>query len=163
MIQKIEDNMDARTTPLQATIVTAEQALVIKPFGLNMKVLLTTEASGGAISVIIGWHKPGEGPPDHVHFSQEEIFYIVDGIYELRVGDPTEAVGPAPSSSSRATWSTASRTSATRRRACSIGAYQQGRTTTSKRSPSWPPAAGSTGEKVMEISKKCDTNLPAAH
>ena len=57
----------------QAIIVKPEQALPIKPFGLEMKVLLTTEATGGAL--IIGSHKPGEGPPDHVHFSQEEVFY----------------------------------------------------------------------------------------
>ena len=41
--------------------------------GLNMKVLLTPRPTGGAISVIIGSHKPGEGPPDHIHFSQEDI------------------------------------------------------------------------------------------
>ena len=37
-------NNAARTSPLQATIVTPEQALSIKPFGLDVKVLLTTEA-----------------------------------------------------------------------------------------------------------------------
>jgi quercetin dioxygenase-like cupin family protein len=86
--------MDARTLPLQAAIVAPEQALMIKPFGLNMKVLLTSEATGGAISVVMAWHKPGDGPPDRVHFSQEEIFYIIEGIYELTVGERTEAVGP---------------------------------------------------------------------
>src|SRR5262249_24274229 len=39
----------------------------ILAFGLDMDVLLTTEATGGATSVIVAWHKPG-GPPDHVHF-----------------------------------------------------------------------------------------------
>ena len=37
--------MDART-PLQPAVVTAKQALPIKPFGLDMQVLLTTEATG---------------------------------------------------------------------------------------------------------------------
>src|SRR5262249_39936335 len=63
-------------------------------FGLDMKVLLSTEASGGAISVLMGWHKPGEGPPDHVHFSQEEIFFIVEGTYELIVDGHTTTAGP---------------------------------------------------------------------
>ncbi len=49
--------MKARRTPLHATIVTPEQAEPIKPFGLDMKVLLTTEATRGAISVIMGWRK----------------------------------------------------------------------------------------------------------
>jgi mannose-6-phosphate isomerase-like protein (cupin superfamily) len=85
--------MDART-PLQPAIVTPKQALSIKPFGLEMRVLLSTDATGGAISVIMAWHKPGEGPPDHVHFSQEEMFFIVEGTYELTVGGETSTVGP---------------------------------------------------------------------
>src|SRR5713226_5090882 len=86
--------MDARRSPLQATIVKPEQALPIKPFGLDMNVLLTTEATGGAISVIMGCHKRGEGPPDHVHFNQEEVFFIVEGTYELTVGEQTSTAGP---------------------------------------------------------------------
>jgi len=85
---------DARTSPLQAAIVKPEQALSIKPFGLDVKVLLTTEATGGAISVLMGWLKLGEGPSDHVHFNQEEIFFIVEGTYEMTVGDQTSTVGP---------------------------------------------------------------------
>ena len=42
--------MDARTL-LQPAVVTPKQALSIKPFGLEMDVLLTTEATGGATSV----------------------------------------------------------------------------------------------------------------
>jgi len=61
------NNMKRRPSPPQATIVRLEQAQPIKPFGLDMRVLLTGEATGGAISVLMGWHKPGEGPPDHRH------------------------------------------------------------------------------------------------
>jgi hypothetical protein len=43
-----------------------------------MKVLLTTGAIGGAVVVVMAWHKPSEGPPDHVHFNQEEMFFIVE-------------------------------------------------------------------------------------
>ena len=56
-------NNDARTSPLQAIIVKPEQALPIKPFGLDLKVLLTTEATGGAISVLMGWLKPVKARP----------------------------------------------------------------------------------------------------
>jgi hypothetical protein len=52
-----------RSTPLQAIIVPPEQAPVIRAFGLNMKGLLSTEATGGAVAVLMAWHKPGEGPP----------------------------------------------------------------------------------------------------
>ena len=86
-------SMDVRT-PLQPAVVTLKEALSIKPFGLDMNVLLTTEATGGATSVIVAWHKPGEGPPDHVHFKQEEILFIIEGLYEVTVGDETANAGP---------------------------------------------------------------------
>src|SRR5262249_41137152 len=86
-------HMDART-PLQPAVVTPKQGLSIKPFGLDMDVLLTTEATGGATSVIVAWHKPGEGPPDHVHFKQEEFLFIIEGFYEVTVGDETATAGP---------------------------------------------------------------------
>jgi quercetin dioxygenase-like cupin family protein len=86
--------MDSSRSTLQATIVKPEQALPLKAFDLDLKVLLTTEATAGAISVLMGWHKPGEGPPDHLHFSQEEVFFILQGTYELTVGGQTSTVGP---------------------------------------------------------------------
>src|ERR1700687_4334339 len=86
--------MDAKDSALRAVIVARERALPIKPFGIDTKVLLTTEATGGGLPLILAWHKPGEGPPDHVHFSQEEMFFIVEGTYELTVGDQTSTVGP---------------------------------------------------------------------
>jgi quercetin dioxygenase-like cupin family protein len=86
--------MDAKTSPLAALVVTPEQAPSIKPFGLDMKVLLSSQSTGGAISVLIASHKPGEGPPDHVHFSQEEMFFILGGTYELTIGGETSTAGP---------------------------------------------------------------------
>jgi mannose-6-phosphate isomerase-like protein (cupin superfamily) len=86
-------SMDVRTL-LQPVVVAPKQALSIKPFGLDMDVLLTTEATGGATSVIMAWHKPGEGPPAHVHFKQEEILFIIEGLYEVTVGDETAKAGP---------------------------------------------------------------------
>jgi len=81
-------------TPLQAVIVTPEQAATIKPFGLDMKILLTTEATDGTISVLVVTHMPGEGPPNHVHFSQEEMFFILEGTYELTIGEQTSTAVP---------------------------------------------------------------------
>ena len=85
--------MDA-PTPLPPAIVTPKQGLSIKPFGLDMDVLLTTEATGGATSVIVAWHKPGEGPPDQVHLKQEEFLFIIEGFYEVTIGDETSTAGP---------------------------------------------------------------------
>jgi hypothetical protein len=46
MPKKTGGNNGARTSPLQPTIVKPEQALSMKPFGLDVKVLLSTEVTG---------------------------------------------------------------------------------------------------------------------
>jgi len=155
--------MTARRLPLQATIVTPEEALPIKAFGLDLKILLTTEATGGAVSVLIGDHKPGEGPPDHVHFNQDEVFFIVDGTYELTVGDRTATVGPGTivfiprnvvhrftnvgdATARMLDWS-----------------LPGGQDHYFKAIAELAAGDGFTGERVMEISKRFDTNFPRAH
>ena len=153
--------MDARPSPLQATIVRLEQAQAITPFGLDMKVLLTTEATGGAISVLMAWHKPGEGPPDHVHFNQEEMFFVLEGTYELTVDGQTATAGAGTivfiprnvvhrfknvgdTTARLLDWS-----------------LPGGQDHYFKAIANLAPDDGFTGEKVMAISKKFDTNFPA--
>src|SRR5215468_8229783 len=41
-----------------------------------------------------GMAQAREGPPDHVHFKQEEILFIIEGLYEVTVGDDIAKVGP---------------------------------------------------------------------
>jgi quercetin dioxygenase-like cupin family protein len=154
--------MDARTR-LQPAIVTPKQALSIKPFGLEMRVLLTTGATGGAISVIMAWHKPGEGPPDHVHSSQEEMFFIVEGTYELTLDGQTSTVGPGTivfiprnvvhrfknvgdTTARMLDWS-----------------LPGGQDRYFKAVSELAAGGGFTGEKVIKISKRFDTNFPAPH
>jgi mannose-6-phosphate isomerase-like protein (cupin superfamily) len=156
-------NKDARNSPLQPIIVKPEQALSIKPFGLDMKVLLSTEATGGAISVLMGWLKPGEGPGDHVHFNQEEIFFIVEGTFELTVGGQTTTAGPGTlvfiprnvvhrfknigaTTGSMLDWTLPGGQDHYFKAISELGA-----------------SGGLTGEKVMEINEKFDTKFLAAH
>ena len=154
--------MDAPTS-LQPTIVTPKQALSIKPFGIEVRVLLTTEATGGAISVIMAWYKPGEGPPDHVHFSQEEMFFIVEGTYELTAGGQTSTVGPGtivfiPRNVVHRFKNIGDAT------ACMLDWSLPGGQDRYFKAVSELAVSGDfTGEKVMEISKKFDTNFSAAH
>jgi mannose-6-phosphate isomerase-like protein (cupin superfamily) len=154
--------MDARPSAFQAVIVPFEQAPMIRAFGLNMKVLLPTEATGGAIAVIMAWHKPGEGPPNHVHFSQDEVFFIVEGTYELTAGDQTSVIGPSTivfiprnvvhsfknigeTTASMLDWSLP-------------GGQDHYFNTTAELAN----GGGFTGEKGLEISRQFDTNFPAA-
>ena len=55
--------MSATTAPLQARIVKPEEASPLKAFGLDLKVLLTTEATGGAVSVLMGCTNPAKVRP----------------------------------------------------------------------------------------------------
>ena len=155
--------MDANTSPSRAVIVKPEQAQPLKPFGLDMKLLLSTEATGGAISVIMAWHKPGEGPPDHVHSSQEEMFFIVEGTYELTLDGQTSTVGPGtivfiPRNVVHRFKNIGDAT------ACMLDWSLPGGQDRYFKAVSELAVSGNfTGEKVMEISKKFDTNFPAAH
>ena len=79
---------------LQPRIVSTEGGDTIKPFGLEMKVLLSTEDTGGAFSALYVVHQPGEGPPPHVHYNQEEYFFVIEGTYEITVGEITQTAGP---------------------------------------------------------------------
>jgi len=152
-------NKDARTSPLQPLIVKPEEALTMKAFGLDMKVLLSTEATGGAISVLMAWHKPGEGPPDHVHFSQEEMFFIVEGTYELTVGGQTSTVGPGtivfiPRNVVHRFKNVGDTT------ACMLDwTLPGGQDHYFKEIAALAASDGFSGEKVMEISKKFDTDF----
>jgi quercetin dioxygenase-like cupin family protein len=40
---------------------------------------------------------PGWGPPRHIHSREDEIFYILDGSYELHVGDERRTVSAGAS------------------------------------------------------------------
>src|SRR5262244_4332838 len=155
------DNMNIGPSPLRAEIVRLEQAQRIKPFGLDMKVLLSTEATGGAISVLMAWHKPGEGPPDHVHFNQDEMFFVLEGTYELTVDGQTTTAGAG-------TIVFIPRNVVHRFK--SIGDTTAGLLDWSlpggqdhyfKAIADLAAGGGFTGEKVMAISKKFDTNFPA--
>ena len=155
--------MSTSDTVIKPLVVTPEEALSIKPFGLDMQVLLTTENTGGAISIIIGCHKPGEGPPDHVHYTQEECIFIVDGSYAVTVGDINRTVGPG---------TILFIPRGVIHRFKNVG-------TTIGRMLDWSLPGGQdhyfraisdlaasdgfTGEKAMEISKNFDTNFSAAH
>ena len=75
-------------------IATADGAEAIRPFGIDMKVLIGGEHTGGTFSAIVAEIKPGEGPPPHLHRDRDEYFYVLEGTYQLSVGDTEATVGP---------------------------------------------------------------------
>ena len=62
--------------------------------GDTMTLKATGEATGGALVLLENLTAPGGGPPPHVHLGEDEFFYVLDGDFEIRIGDTTHAVGP---------------------------------------------------------------------
>jgi len=79
---------------LQPMIVAAEAAERIRPFGIDMKVMLGAEHTGGSFSAILGEVGPGDGPPPHLHRDREEYFFVLEGTYALGVNGKQSTIGP---------------------------------------------------------------------
>ena len=52
-------------------------------FGDPVEILISSEATHGAFSVLTQTCHPGGGPPPHVHRLEDEIFTTLDGEFEL--------------------------------------------------------------------------------
>jgi len=79
---------------LQPHIVTAASAESIKPFGIDMKIMLDANQTGGVFSAVLAEVKPGEGPPPHLHRDREEYFFVLEGTYRLSVNGTESQIGP---------------------------------------------------------------------
>lgn len=58
------------------------------------RILVRPDEVGEAYAILEQVIPPGKGPPLHVHRHETEIFYVVEGTFEFRVGDQTLTVGP---------------------------------------------------------------------
>jgi quercetin dioxygenase-like cupin family protein len=54
----------------------------------------TGESTGGSLVLLENLTAPGGGPPPHFHTREDEFFYVVDGSFEIRIGDELHALGP---------------------------------------------------------------------
>jgi len=74
-----------------------QSAIVIPPgggdpwnvLGTAMKCKIGSEQTGGAYSIVENTIPPQAGPPPHVHHNEDEIFYILEGEFEIRCGEQT--------------------------------------------------------------------------
>lgn len=83
-----------QASALQPRIVASENAESLRPFGIDMKVMLGAAATGGAFSALLVELKPDEGPPPHLHRDREEYFYVLDGTYRMSVNGRESTIGP---------------------------------------------------------------------
>jgi quercetin dioxygenase-like cupin family protein len=52
----------------------------------------TGENTGGKLVLLENLTAPGGGPPPHIHTREDEFFYVLDGTFEIRIGDQVHAV-----------------------------------------------------------------------
>jgi quercetin dioxygenase-like cupin family protein len=62
--------------------------------GDTMTLKATGESTGGSLVLLENLTAPGGGPPPHIHTREDEFFYILDGTFEVRIGDELHALGP---------------------------------------------------------------------
>jgi quercetin dioxygenase-like cupin family protein len=60
----------------------------------TMTIKATGDGTGGSLALLENLTAPGGGPPPHVHTREDEFFYVLDGTFEIRIGDEVHAVGP---------------------------------------------------------------------
>src|SRR6476659_7259856 len=60
---------------------------VENPVGGVTMFKVTSDESGGRLTVIEGVSAPGEGPPLHVHHEQDEFIYTLEGTFRVKLGD----------------------------------------------------------------------------
>jgi quercetin dioxygenase-like cupin family protein len=61
--------------------------------GDTMTLKATGESTGGSLVLLENLTMPGGGPPPHSHAREDEFFYVLDGTFEIRIGDEVHAVG----------------------------------------------------------------------
>src|SRR5918994_4592056 len=54
--------------------------------------IATAEQTGGSIGVFEDISSPGDGPPRHVHYGSDELFYVLQGDILFLVGDRQEGL-----------------------------------------------------------------------
>jgi quercetin dioxygenase-like cupin family protein len=72
---------------LSGVLMLPGSAQKLDVFGVEVEVLLTSEQTGGAFSVYCVSAQPGGGPPPHVHQNEDEAFHVLEGEFEILLGD----------------------------------------------------------------------------
>jgi quercetin dioxygenase-like cupin family protein len=55
--------------------------------GDTLSLKATARETGGAYTLIEVLAAPGGGPPPHIHDNEEETFYVLDGAFEILIGE----------------------------------------------------------------------------
>jgi len=62
--------------------------------GDTMTLKATGESTGGSLVLLEILAAPGGGPPPHIHTREDEFWYVLEGTFEIRIGDDVHTLGP---------------------------------------------------------------------
>ena len=62
--------------------------------GDTMTIKATAESTGGSLVLLENLTAPGGGPPPHIHTREDEFWYVLEGTFEIRLGDELHVLGP---------------------------------------------------------------------
>ena len=62
--------------------------------GDTMTLKATEDTTGGSLVLLENLTAPGGGPPPHIHTREDEFWYVIDGTFEIRIGEQVHALGP---------------------------------------------------------------------
>ncbi len=88
---------DSATPHFHAILTDADSGPTFTMLGTTMRLIATAAATGGRFTVLEQVTPAGWGPPRHIHSREDEIFYILEGTYELHVGDVRRTVSAGAS------------------------------------------------------------------
>lgn len=80
---------------MTTTAPTTAQALRLGPgdgeriwiTGDTVTIKASGAATGGSLTVLEVEANPGAGPPPHTHATEDEAFYVLEGEFEIQIGD----------------------------------------------------------------------------
>ena len=78
----------------QPIVLSAGEGTVLSVLGEKITCKVASEDSGGRYSIIEEVSPPGGGPPPHIHHETDEIFYVLEGEYEINCGEQTFVAKP---------------------------------------------------------------------
>jgi quercetin dioxygenase-like cupin family protein len=62
--------------------------------GDTMTLKATGVMTGGRLALLENLTAPGGGPPPHVHTREDEFFFVLDGSFEVRIGEEVHTLDP---------------------------------------------------------------------
>jgi mannose-6-phosphate isomerase-like protein (cupin superfamily) len=74
-------------------VVAAGQGERVWIVGDTMTFKATGESTGGSLVLLENLTAPGGGPPPHIHTREDEFFYVLEGTFDILIGDEVHALG----------------------------------------------------------------------